>query len=120
MQFYFNKAHDPKVIVHPSDTSAGAPFSAVFTCSATGYGKLLIEWKRSDNFNLPVKSYSTQITTQQFITSTFVIPNVTYDDSGEYYCIGWIGMQASKSKTALLHYSGQLQKIYVVVYICTA
>ena len=109
--YFTNKAHGPKIINHPADTSAGAPFSALFTCSASGYGELSFEWKRSDGLHVLVKSYHTQISSQQITTSTLVIPNVTDDDSGGYYCIGWIGMQASKSKTALLYYSGELQNL---------
>ena len=105
-----NTVHGPKIITHPTDTSAGAPFSALFTCSASGFGELSIEWKRVNSSDVPVKSYHTQLYTEQFTTSTFIIPNVTDDDSGEYYCIGWIGLEASRSKTAMLYYSGKLNQ----------
>ena len=65
------------------------------------------EWKRSDGSNIPVKSYYAEKFTQQFTTSTLIIPNVTDDDTGEYYCISWIGMQGSKSKTAILYLAGK-------------
>ena len=69
-----------------------------------------IEWKKSGSVNVQTKSdYSEVSSSKGNITSTLIIPNVTANDSGEYYCIGWIGMQASKSKTALLYYSGKLQ-----------
>ena len=54
------------------------------------------------------------MSSQEISTSILTIPNVTDDDSGDYYCIGWIGMQASKSKAAMLHYSG---KWYIHMYI---
>lgn len=101
---FVNKAHGPTIITHPVDTTAGAPFSGVFTCSASGYGKLSIEWRRTNGLNVPVKSYHTEETSQHITTSTFIIPNVNYDDTGGYYCIGLIGMQASLSKTALLYF----------------
>ena len=108
--YFANKACGPKIVTHPADTSAGAPFSAVFTCSAIGYGNLSIKWKRNDSLGVPIKSFHTQVSSSaNIITSTLIIPNVTDDDSDSYYCVGWIDMQASKSKSALLHYSGELQ-----------
>lgn len=108
--YFSNKACGPKIVAHPTDTSAGAPFSAVFTCSAIGYGNLSIEWKRSDSLGIPIKSFYRQVSSStKIITSTLIIPNVTDVDSGSYYCVGWIDMQASKSKSALLYYSGELQ-----------
>ena len=107
---FVNIACGPKIVTHPTDTSTGAPFGALFSCSAIGYGNLSIEWKRSDNLDVPMKSFHSQmLSSKTIITSTLFIPNVTEDDSGGYYCIGWIGMQASKSKTALLYYSGESQ-----------
>lgn len=100
--------HGPKVITHPTDTIASAPFSALFTCSVSGFGELSVEWKKVNSLDVPVKSYHTQLSTEEFTTSTFIIPNVTKDDMGEYYCIGWIGLQASRSKSAMLHYAGKL------------
>ena len=102
------KAHGPEIITHPTNESAAAPFSGVFKCSARGYGNLSIEWKRSDNLGVPVNSSHMEVfSAQQITTSTFIIPNVTKDDTGGYYCIAWIGMQASRSEKALLHYSGK-------------
>ena len=103
--YFANKACGPKIVTHPTDTSTGTPFSAVFTCSAIGYGNLLIEWKRSGSLGVPTKSFHRQISSsKKVITSTLIIPNVTDDDNGSYYCVGWIDMQASKSKSALLYY----------------
>lgn len=108
--YFAIKACGPKIVAHPTDTSAGAPFGAVFTCSAIGYGNLSIEWKRNDSLDVPIKSFRRQVSSSiKTITSTLIIPNVTANDSGRYHCVGWIGMQASKSKTALLYYSGELR-----------
>ena len=116
---FITKAHGPKIITHPTDTSGGAPFSALFTCSATGYGKVSIEWKRKGSLDVPVKSYHTEESLHEFTTSIFIIPNVSDDDSGRYYCISWIGMEAFKSKSALLYYSGKLRSTYMLSMICS-
>ena len=88
----------------------------MFTCSVSGFGELSIEWKKVNSSDIPVKSYHTPLSTEEFTTSTLTIPNVTDDDSGEYYCIGWIGLQASRSKSAMLHYAGKLIH-YITTYV---
>ena len=76
----------PKITTHPTDTSAAAPFSGVFTCSASGYGHLNITWYRTPGL-LPDKSRTSEVYSPEVTTSTLVIPNVTNDDVGSYYCV---------------------------------
>ena len=77
----------------------------MFTCSASGYGNVSIEWKK-ENENLPVKSNIFQTTTTQVTNSTLVIPNVTDNDVGRYYCIASSGRKNANSKVATLFFAG--------------
>ena len=98
----------PHIITHPTDTSAVVPFSAVFTCSASGYGDLNIIWYRN-NLPLPVKAYSTQVhQPDSTTTSRLIIPNVGKQDVGEYYCLVWTNnKKASRSRIAKLFIAGE-------------
>ena len=95
----------PNILTHPTDTSAAAPFSGVFTCSVTGCGHLEITWHRREG-SLPNKSESTEVSSPTVTTSTLVIPNVTNDDVGRYYCLIWAESTASLSNDAILYFSG--------------
>ena len=97
----------PLIVSHPTDTSAAAPFSGVFTCSARGYGApLVVEWKR-ENSDLPSSSNSsTQVLSSGITTSTLVIPNVTNNDVGSYYCMVWNKKKGAQSSSANLSFSG--------------
>ena len=101
----------PHIITHPADTFAADPFSAVFICSASGYGKFSVVWFREDlallNAKpLPSKVYISKKSSLKEITSTIVIPNVTIDDVGSYYCIVWGENKASRSNAGNLLLSG--------------
>ena len=104
----------PYIITQPTDTSAAAPFSGVFTCSAGGHGLLNIEWYRSNVLLevLPKKSVVSQISTLEVTTSTLVIPNVTNNDVGSYYCVVWAGRQAALSEKVKLDIAGMLLYYY--------
>ena len=95
----------PLILTHTTDTTAAAPFSGLFTCSVTGCGHLNITWYRR-GAPLPTKSKSTEVSSPTVTTSTLVIPNVTNDDVGSYYCIVWANNRASKSNTSMLYFSG--------------
>ena len=104
----------PHIITHPTDTSAAAPFSGVFTCSASGYGTLSIYWMK-ENSDLPTKSFVMLSSSPEVINSTLVIPNVTESDVDQYYCIVWADdIKASKSHAAQLSFSGIICIIYVL------
>ena len=100
-------ADAPYITTHPTDTSAAAPFSAVFTCSASGYGDLNIIWYRN-NLPLPVKAHSIKVDQSDYTTaSRLTIPNVDKQDVGEYYCIVWANKKASRSRSAKLLIAGE-------------
>jgi len=95
------------MITHPTDTSAAAPFSGVFTCSAGGYGHLNISWYR-EHFPseiLPQKCTTSQLSSEEITTSTLIVPNVTDEDNGKYYCVVWANKLATRSKSATLYVS---------------
>lgn len=48
------------------------------------------------------------------ITSTLIIPNVTEEDIGKYYCYVWVNNIRVKSENANLYYSG----MYVLNFVC--
>ena len=105
----------PLYTTHPTDTSAAAPFSGVFTCTARGYGNVSIEWKK-ENGDLPIKSDVTQIISPQIANSTLVIPNVTISDVGRYYCIASSGKTRAHSNYATLFFAGTININIAYVY----
>ena len=62
-----------------------------------------------DTMSLPVKANVSLRTSPEFITSTLVIPNVTIDDVGTYYCLVWGENKASRSKAGKLLFSGMCE-----------
>ena len=101
----------PHIVTHPTDTFAAAPFSGVFTCAASGYGTLLVNWIRKDlsvwqTKPLPTKAIISLESTPKVTTSSLVIPNVTSNDVGRYYCVVWGENKASRSHIAKLLLSG--------------
>jgi len=109
--FYNYTVPGPRIIIHPSDTIAAAPFSGVLTCSASGYGTLLVNWVRKDldmleTKPLPTKANISLESSPEVTSSTLVIPNVTNSDVGRYYCVVWARNKASRSNAAYLLFSG--------------
>jgi len=78
----------------------------VFTCSVTGCGHLNITWYRRGD-SLPTKSESTEISSPTVTTSTLIIPNVTNDDFGRYYCVVWANSRGARSKVGMLQFAGK-------------
>ena len=97
----------PDIIIHPTDTSAAAPFSGVFTCSAKGCSSLNVIWHRQNN-SLPKAAYHTQVTSANKTTSTLTIPNISGKDVGKYYCVVWAGIKATQSYVANLFLAGEV------------
>ena len=93
------------IVTQPTDTSAAAPFSGVFTCSVIGYGYQNITWYKQSG-TLPPKYQTKKMTSDGVITSTLIIPNVTKEDVGEYYCQVWANNVGVRSEKANLYYSG--------------
>ena len=93
------------IITQPTDTSAAAPFSGVFTCSVIGYGYQNITWYKKSG-TLPHKHKTNEITSGEVTTSTLIIPNVTEEDVGKYYCQVWANNRGLRSEKADLYYSG--------------
>jgi len=102
----------PRIITHPTDASAAAPFSAVFTCSAQAFGKISIEWKGKDDLPSPV-----QVSSPELTTSTLTIPNVTINDVGIYYCVVWANQKGSISNEAKLFLAGWYLYKYIFIAI---
>ena len=98
----------PHIITLPTDTSAAAPFSAVFTCSASAFGHLNIIWYRNNEpyETVPNKSIIILTSSHNITTSNLTILNVTMKDSGVYYCEAWANRKASQSRSASLFYAG--------------
>ena len=96
----------PNIITHPAATSAAAPFSGVFMCSINGHGYQNITWFRQSD-TLPTKCKVFETISHGVITSTLIIPNVTETDVGKYYCQVWTNNRGTRSKAAVLYYSGK-------------
>ena len=94
-----------RIVTHPTDTYAAAPFSGVFTCSVIGYGYQNITWHRQGG-KLPHKYKANEVGTNGIVTSTLIIPNVTEEDIGNYYCLVWANNIGLRSNEGHLHYSG--------------
>ena len=93
------------IVTQPANTSASAPFSAVFTCSVSGYGYQNITWYKQSGM-LPYKHETTELINDGVITSTLIIPNVTENDVGKYYCQVLANNIPVYSEKAHLYYSG--------------
>ena len=100
--------HAPRVVTHPTDTSAAAPFSALFGCSIQVYGYLTITWYRNNDNPVPSKAYSMVIPSINETTSILTIPNVTSEDVGRYYCVVWANRMAALSLNANLFLAGKV------------
>ena len=77
----------------------------MFTCAAKGCGHLSIIWHRQNN-SLPGKAYTTSVRSAIQATNTLNIPNVTIEDSGNYFCVVWAKVTATRSKVATLFLAG--------------
>ena len=93
------------IITQPTDTSAAAPFSGVFACSVTGYGYQNITWYKQHGI-IPHKHMTNRMTSRGVTTSILIIPNVTEEDVGKYYCQVWANNIGVKSESSVLQYSG--------------
>ena len=98
-------AFPSNIVTQPTDTSAAAPFSGVFTCSVIGNGYQNITWYKQSG-TLPPKYQINEMTSGEVTTGTLIIPNVTEDDVGKYYCQIWANNIGVRSETAHLYYSG--------------
>ena len=101
------------IVTQPTDTSAAAPFSGVFTCSVIGYGYQNITWYKQSG-TLPPNYQTNEMTSGEVTTSTLIIPNVTKQDVGKYYCQVWTNNIGTRSKEANLYYSG----MYIIFCNC--
>ena len=96
-----------RFVTQPTDTSAATPFSGILTCSIRGYGYQTITWHRRHS-TLPYKYEVKEKISNRVVTSVLVIPNVTKEDAGKYYCKVWANNKGVKSKDVNLFYSGVL------------
>ena len=97
----------PIVTTHPTDTSAAAPFSALFKCSIQAYGYVTVIWYRNNTYPVPEKAYSTLMPSVNVTTSILTIPNVTSEDVGTYYCVARVGRRIEESLSANLLLAGK-------------
>ena len=101
----------PYFITHPIDTSAATPFSARFSCSVQAYGyHHTITWYRNNN-SLPSKAYSTLTPSVNVTTSVLIIPNVTSEDVGAYYCVALVNIFTLQSLAGNLVLAGKLSVV---------
>ena len=77
----------------------------MFTCSVYGYGYQNVTWHRESN-ELPYKHQIKEISSLRIITSTLIVPNVTEEDAGKYYCQARANNIRIQSNQANLYYSG--------------
>ena len=103
-----------QVLTHPTDTSAAAPFSAVFSCSVQAYGYLTVTWYKNNRNPVPKKANHTLIPSVNVTTSILTIPNVTIEDVGTYYCVVWANLKAAQSLAANLILAGITHLLFYV------
>ena len=65
------------ILTQPTDTSAAAPFSALFEFSIQVYSYQTIHWYKNNEISIPKKAYLTLIPSVKETTSILTIPNVT-------------------------------------------
>jgi len=98
-------ASSSSFVTHPVDTSAATPYGGVFRCSVYGYGYQNITWHKTSG-KLPHKHKSEEISSPRIVETTLIIPNVTEQDAGKYYCQVWANNIGIQSEQANLYYSG--------------
>ena len=77
----------------------------MFTSSIYGYGYQNVTWHREDS-KLPHNHQIKEISLPRIIRTTLIIPNVTEQDVGKYYCQVWANNMRTQSDRANLHYVG--------------
>ena len=97
-----------RIVTQPTDTSAAAPFSALFKIYIQVYGYLTINWYKNNKTPLPEKAYLTLIPSVNETTSILTIPTVTSKDVGTYYCVVWANDMALRSHSANLFLAGKV------------
>ena len=103
-----------QVVIHPTDTTAAAPFSAVFRCSVQAYGYLTVTWYKNNGNPVTEKAYSRLIPSINVTTSVLTIPNVTSEDVGTYYCVVHANRRTVQSLSGSLILAGSM-----VIYMCS-
>ena len=96
-----------RIVAQPTDTSAAAPFGALFKISIQVYGYLTINWYKNNKTPVPEKAYLTLISSVNETTSILTIPTVTIEDIGMYYCVVWANDMAVRSHSASLFLAGK-------------
>ena len=96
----------PQVVTHPTDTSAAAPFSALFSCTVQAYGYLTVTWYRNNRRSVPNKAYSMLMPSVDVTISILTIPNVNSKDVGTYYCVVQANRKTAQSLAANLILAG--------------
>ena len=85
----------------------------MFNCSVQTYGYLTVTWYKNSGIPLPNKAYSTLLLSVNAITSVLIIPNVTIEDVGTYYCVVWAKRKTAESLIANLFLAGNVSVGYV-------
>ena len=105
------------IVTHPTNTSAAAPFSALFKCSIQAYGYLIVTWYRNNAYPIPKKAYSKLIPSVNVTTSILTIPNVTSEDVDKYYCVARVGRRIEESLRAKLLLASKYTYICYVLFV---
>ena len=105
------------IVAEPSDTWAASPFGAEFNFSIQVYGSLIIHWHRNGNKPVPKKSYQTITKSVNHTTITLIIPNVTCEDNGIYFCEVWANRMAVRSRHASLSCTSKLRTLHIIIII---
>ena len=105
----------PQVTIHPTDTTAAAPYSALFSCSVHAYGYLTVTWFKNNRNPVPEKAHSKLIPLKNATTSILTIPNVTIEDVGTYYCVVRANRRTAQSLSGSLILAGSIVS-YIASY----
>ena len=83
--------------------------NAAFNCTATGYPKPTITWKKdNDSYSVKYNPRARVIADEGNGVSHLVITGVRSDDYGKYQCVANNSAGVNTSRAALLHQIGQL------------
>ena len=109
-----------RIVAQPIDTSAAAPFSALFKISIQVYGSPTINWYKNYRTPVPEKAYLTLIPSVNETTSILTIPTVTSEDVGTYYCMVRANNKAVGSHPVNLFLAGKVytSEYIILSYIC--
>ena len=100
----------PTISEHPNDMNITVHDSALFKCTAYGFGVTNIVWRRV-KYNMPITAEVTEGRSLNHISSILKITEVIGYYSGQYYCIAENECGKVVSRSTSLYVKGNVYNV---------